>query len=77
MNALNREEVERLSTYNAEYKKKFGFPFMIAVRDHTKEGIFALFKQRLGNDTVTELGNALQQVYNITRLRIDKLLGSM
>ena len=57
-----------LSRYNAEYKKKFGFPFMIAVRNHTKEGIFAIFKQRLSNDTVTELGNALQQVYNITRL---------
>jgi 2-oxo-4-hydroxy-4-carboxy-5-ureidoimidazoline decarboxylase len=77
LNALNREEVERLSSYNAEYKKKFGFPFMIAVRNHTKEGIFALFRQRLRNDTVTELGNGLQQVYNITRLRLDKLLGIM
>jgi 2-oxo-4-hydroxy-4-carboxy-5-ureidoimidazoline decarboxylase len=76
LNALSKEEMERLSGYNAEYKKRFGFPFMIAVRNHTKEGIFALFKQRLGNDTVTELGNALQQVYNITRLRLDKLLGS-
>jgi 2-oxo-4-hydroxy-4-carboxy--5-ureidoimidazoline (OHCU) decarboxylase len=28
----------------------------------------------LGNDTVTELSTALQQVYNITRLRLDKLL---
>jgi 2-oxo-4-hydroxy-4-carboxy-5-ureidoimidazoline decarboxylase len=57
-------------------KKKFGFPFMIAVRNHTKEGIFFLFKQRLSNDTVTELSTALQQVYNITRLRLDKLLQS-
>jgi 2-oxo-4-hydroxy-4-carboxy-5-ureidoimidazoline decarboxylase len=75
LNALSKEEMERLASYNAEYKKKFGFPFMIAVRNHTKVGIFALFKQRLSNDTVTELGNALQQVYNITRLRLDALLG--
>lgn len=74
LNALNKGEMDRLSSYNAEYKKKFGFPFMIAVRNHTKEGIFALFKQRLSNDTVTEFGNDLQQVYNITRLRLDKLL---
>jgi len=76
LNALSREEMTRISDYNAEYKKKFGFPFMIAVRNHTKEGIFFLFKQRLSNDTVTELSTALQQVYNITRLRLDKLLQS-
>jgi len=73
LNALTKEEMMRISNYNEEYKKKFGFPFMIAVRNHTKDGIFFLFKQRLGNDTVTELSNALQQVYNITRLRLDKL----
>jgi 2-oxo-4-hydroxy-4-carboxy-5-ureidoimidazoline decarboxylase len=76
LNALSKEEMTRISDYNAEYKKKFGFPFMIAVRNHTKEGIFFLFKQRLSNDTVTELSTALQQVYNITRLRLDKLLQS-
>ena len=74
LNALSKAEMERLSSYNTEYKKKFGFPFMIAVRNHTKEGIFALFKQRLSDDTVTEFGNDLQQVYYITRLRLDKLL---
>jgi 2-oxo-4-hydroxy-4-carboxy-5-ureidoimidazoline decarboxylase len=73
LNALTKEEMTRISDYNAEYKKKFGFPFMIAVRNHTKDGIFFLFRQRLGNETVTELSNALQQVYNITRLRLDKL----
>jgi 2-oxo-4-hydroxy-4-carboxy--5-ureidoimidazoline (OHCU) decarboxylase len=45
---------------------------MIAVRNHSKIGIFQLFKQRLNNDTVTEFGNALQQVYNITRIRLEK-----
>ena len=39
---------------------------MIAVRNFSKLGIFNLFKQRMGNDTVTEFGTALQQVYNIT-----------
>jgi 2-oxo-4-hydroxy-4-carboxy-5-ureidoimidazoline decarboxylase len=72
LNALSKEEVATLAEYNADYRKKFGFPFMIAVRNHTKLGIFNLFKQRLNNDTVTELGNALQQVYNITRIRPEK-----
>jgi 2-oxo-4-hydroxy-4-carboxy-5-ureidoimidazoline decarboxylase len=72
LNALSKEELATLAEYNDTYKKRFGFPFMIAVRNHTKIGIFQLFKQRLGNDTVTELSNALQQVYNITRIRLEK-----
>jgi 2-oxo-4-hydroxy-4-carboxy-5-ureidoimidazoline decarboxylase len=72
LNALSKEEVATLAEYNTEYKEKFGFPFMIAVRNHSKIGIFQLFKQRLNNDTVTEFGNALQQVYNITRIRLEK-----
>jgi 2-oxo-4-hydroxy-4-carboxy-5-ureidoimidazoline decarboxylase len=72
LDALSKEEVATLAEYNAEYKRKFGFPFMIAVRNHSKLGIFNLFKQRLSNDTLTELGNALQQVYNITRIRLEK-----
>jgi 2-oxo-4-hydroxy-4-carboxy-5-ureidoimidazoline decarboxylase len=72
LNALSKEEVATLAGYNAEYKKRFGFPFMIAVRNFSKLGIFNLFKQRLGNDTVTEFGTALQQVYNITRIRLEK-----
>jgi 2-oxo-4-hydroxy-4-carboxy-5-ureidoimidazoline decarboxylase len=76
LNALTKEEVATLSEYNAAYKERFGFPFMIAVRNHTKLGIFNLFKQRLNNDTVTELGNALQQVYNITRIRLENKFGA-
>jgi 2-oxo-4-hydroxy-4-carboxy-5-ureidoimidazoline decarboxylase len=72
LNALSKDEIATLAGYNAEYKKKFGFPFMIAVRNYSKLGIFNLFKQRLSNDTVSELGTALQQVYNITRIRLEK-----
>ena len=76
LNALSKEEVATLAEYNAAYKKKFGFPFMIAVRNHSKLGIYQLFKPRLNNDTVTEFGNALQQVYNITRIRLEKKFGA-
>jgi 2-oxo-4-hydroxy-4-carboxy-5-ureidoimidazoline decarboxylase len=41
---------------------------------HTKEGIFFEFNRRLQNDTATEYANDLQNVYAITRLRLDKLL---
>jgi 2-oxo-4-hydroxy-4-carboxy-5-ureidoimidazoline decarboxylase len=74
LNALSPAELAELSGLNAAYKAKFGFPFIIAVRMHTKEGIFFEFKRRLQNDTQTEFANDLQNVYVITRLRLNKLL---
>ena len=76
LNALSKEEMADISGLNAAYKKKFGFPFIIAVRMHTKEGIFFEFRRRLNNDTVTEFANDLQNVYIITRLRLAKMLES-
>jgi 2-oxo-4-hydroxy-4-carboxy-5-ureidoimidazoline decarboxylase len=74
LNALSRAEMVQMSDLNAAYKKKFGFPFIIAVRMHTKEGILFEFNRRLQNDTQTEFANDLQNVYIITRLRLNKLL---
>jgi 2-oxo-4-hydroxy-4-carboxy-5-ureidoimidazoline decarboxylase len=74
LNALSAAEMTELSALNAAYKAKFGFPFIIAVRMHTKEGIFFEFKRRLQNDTQTEFANDLQNVYIITRLRLNKML---
>jgi 2-oxo-4-hydroxy-4-carboxy-5-ureidoimidazoline decarboxylase len=76
LNALSKEEMADISALNIAYKKKFGFPFIIAVRMHTKEGIFFEFRRRLNNDTVTEFANDLQNVYIITRLRLAKMLES-
>ena len=74
LNALSHAEMVQMSDLNAAYKKKFGFPFIIAVRMHTKEGILFEFNRRLQNDTQTEFANDLQNVYVITRLRLNKLL---
>jgi 2-oxo-4-hydroxy-4-carboxy-5-ureidoimidazoline decarboxylase len=74
LNSLSHEEMMQISELNAAYKKKFGFPFIIAVRMHTKEGILFEFNRRLSNDTQTEFADDLQNVYVITRLRLNKLL---
>ena len=74
LNTLSAAELAELTGLNASYKAKFGFPFIIAVRMHTKEGIFFEFKRRLQNDTQVEFANDLQNVYIITRLRLNKLL---
>jgi 2-oxo-4-hydroxy-4-carboxy-5-ureidoimidazoline decarboxylase len=70
LNALSKAEIAQISDLNAAYKQKFGFPFIIAVRMHTKEGIFFEFNRRLANETQAEFANDLQNVYAITRLRL-------
>jgi 2-oxo-4-hydroxy-4-carboxy-5-ureidoimidazoline decarboxylase len=70
LNALSKTEMAQISELNAAYKQKFGFPFIIAVRMHTKEGIFFEFNRRLANETQAEFANDLQNVYAITRLRL-------
>ncbi len=74
LDALSRDEMVQISDLNAAYRKKFGFPFIIAVRMYTKEGILFEFNRRLLNDTQTEFANNLQNIYIITRLRLKKML---
>jgi 2-oxo-4-hydroxy-4-carboxy-5-ureidoimidazoline decarboxylase len=74
LSALQPAEMAEISQLNAAYKAKFGFPFIIAVRMYTKEGIFFEFRRRLRNDTATEFAGDLHNVSIITRLRLNKLL---
>jgi 2-oxo-4-hydroxy-4-carboxy-5-ureidoimidazoline decarboxylase len=76
LGALQPAEMSDITELNAAYQKKFGFPFIIAVRMYTKEGIFFEFRRRLHNDTAIEFGNDLQNVYVITRLRLNKMLNA-
>lgn len=71
LDRLSREEIERISRWNREYLDKFGFPFIIAVRQHTKEGIFREFRKRLQQDRETEIRTALQEVFKIAKIRLN------
>ncbi|OZO45752.1 hypothetical protein CGU37_27720, partial [Pseudomonas fluorescens] len=59
---------------NTAYMEKHGFPFIIAVRDHTKESILGTFQRRVANDTETEFAEACKQVERIARLRLEEML---
>jgi 2-oxo-4-hydroxy-4-carboxy-5-ureidoimidazoline decarboxylase len=74
LNALTRGELERIVALNRRYREKFGFPFIIAVRRHAKDGIFREFERRLELAPEAELANGLEQVFAITRLRLDGLI---
>jgi 2-oxo-4-hydroxy-4-carboxy-5-ureidoimidazoline decarboxylase len=74
LHALSAEEARRIADLNAAYRSRFGFPFIVAVRDHTKAGIFEAFARRLANPPDAEFAEALRQVYRISRLRLDATL---
>ncbi len=74
LDALTDAERERFTQLNAAYQAKFGFPFVIAVRDHDKASILAAFEARLAADPAEEIAEACRQVERIVRLRLDALL---
>ena len=74
LDRLSGEEYERFHRLNAAYRERFGFPFIVAVRDHTKDSILAAFERRLGNDRATEIAEALCNIGTIGRFRLLDLL---
>jgi 2-oxo-4-hydroxy-4-carboxy-5-ureidoimidazoline decarboxylase len=74
LDRLSDEEYARFGRLNAAYRERFGFPFIIAVRKHEKAAILAAFDRRLGHTTEEEIEAALEQVFDITRLRLHRLV---
>jgi 2-oxo-4-hydroxy-4-carboxy-5-ureidoimidazoline decarboxylase len=70
LDTLSDEEFARFHRLNDAYKAKFGFPFIVCVRRHTRDSILAQFERRLDHDAATEFAAALQEVFFITRLRV-------
>ena len=73
---LTDEERTTFTKLNQEYVDKFGFPFIIAVRDHDKASILAAFHRRIDNDRDTEFAEACRQVERIGEFRLRDVLPS-
>ncbi len=76
LDMLTDDERAMFTQLNADYTAKFGFPFIIAVKDNTKESIQSAFKRRIGNDRDTEFSEACRQVERIAELRLEEKLGA-
>ena len=74
LDALTDGERKTFTDLNESYTKKFGFPFIIAVKGLQKEQILTAFQDRGNNDRETEFSTACQQVERIARLRLEDLL---
>ena len=70
LDALTDEERSTFQALNTAYVEKHGFPFIIAVRDHTKATIMAAFERRIANPTNIEFAEACTQVERIAEFRL-------
>ncbi|QOF70168.1 allantoinase PuuE [Aminobacter sp. SR38] len=74
LDALTDAERARFTELNTTYVEKFGFPFIIAVRDNDKASILKAFETRIANNRDQEFLTACKQVERIAWYRLHDLL---
>src|SRR3982075_3644269 len=74
LDRLSDAEYEAFERVNNAYRTKFGFPYIVCVRRHTKDSILRAFERRLPNDTGIETQKSIEEVCRIAALRVDQLV---
>ena len=72
LDQCTEQEFNQFKKLNDTYKK-FGFPFIIAVKGKTKAEILNNFAKRIYSDPETEFNEAIKQVKQIASLRLEQL----
>ena len=68
------EEFNEFKKLNIEYKKKFNFPFIIAVKGKNKNEILNYFRKRINNSLDEEFLEAKIQVKKIATFRLEEII---
>ena len=68
------EEFNEFKRLNLSYRKKFNFPFIIAVKGKNKIEILNKFKERINNSSENEFLEAKNQVKKIATFRLEELV---
>jgi 2-oxo-4-hydroxy-4-carboxy-5-ureidoimidazoline decarboxylase len=74
LDRLSDAEYEAFERVNNAYRAKFGFPYIVCVRRHTRDSILKDFERRLPNDVGTETRTSIEEVCRIAALRLDQLV---
>ncbi len=74
LNQCSEEELLEFTKLNKDYKNKFKFPFIIAVKGKNKNEILNIFKKRINNSTGEEFKEAKIQVKKIAIVRLDQII---
>jgi N-carbamoyl-L-amino-acid hydrolase len=81
LTACTPEEFARLQQLNADYKARFGWPFILAVRGPrgtglTRAEIIATFERRLRAHPDLERAECLRQIHRIAEIRLNDKFGT-
>ena len=74
LNRCNNEEFNEFKNLNIEYRSKFGFPFIVAVKGKNKNEILNNFRKRIKNEINSEFNKAKEQVKKIATFRLDEII---
>jgi OHCU decarboxylase len=70
LDRLTPAQLAEFHRLNDAYRERFGFPFVVCVREHTTRSILLAYRRRLENDADAERGTALEEIAKIIRLRL-------
>ena len=73
LNECSDQEFKEFKYLNKKYKKKFKFPFIIAVKGKNKNQILENFKERIKNNYELEFREAKNQVKKIAKIRLQQI----
>ena len=74
LDRLSETEFAQFHRLNNAYREKFGIPFIICARRHSKDSILQQFERRLQNSAAAETETALREIFRIAALRLDQRL---
>jgi beta-ureidopropionase / N-carbamoyl-L-amino-acid hydrolase len=74
LSALTQPQLTRLSSLNAQYTSRFGFPFILAVKGHTADSVIASLDERVSHDAPEERSVALREISRIAFFRLVDLV---
>jgi len=67
------EEFRRFTEFNDAYRRRFPFPFIMAVKGRSRGEILEAFERRIGKSEDAEFQTALSEVHKIALLRLRDL----
>jgi len=73
LDKCTEKEFNKFKNLNSEYKNKFGFPFIFAIKGKKKLDILLNFKKRILSNKNDEFNEGLSQVVQIANLRLEEL----
>jgi 2-oxo-4-hydroxy-4-carboxy-5-ureidoimidazoline decarboxylase len=74
LDRLTPDTSDRFLALNQAYKEKFGFPFIIAVKNLTVIDILDAFERRLPNPLLVEQQQALTEIFAIAFIRLSGII---